>query len=149
MECEIVSSDKLMNAAYHSRINPGLRHYRNVVITQIQTGSWGLFRQCSCNDNSNIKMYICLTFIHIHFYTLWLKLHVFTNFLDNPRTSCINIFENKREIIPTALIRRQPNIKITHSTNIVTISETMYYNKMFFFQVAINGVLFFKGSKSY
>lgn len=68
MECEIVSSDKLINAAYHSRINPGLQHYRNVVITQ--TGSWGLFRQCSCNDNSNIKMYICLIFIHIHFYTL-------------------------------------------------------------------------------
>lgn len=71
MEYAIVPSDQTVNAAYHSQVDPGLRRYKNFVITQRQTGPCGLFRQCIYIDNSITKMYIALIFIHIHYYTLY------------------------------------------------------------------------------
>lgn len=72
MEYEIEPSDQMSNAAYYSQINQGLRRYRNVVITQRQTGLCGRHRKCIYKYNSNTKMFIALIFIHIYYYTLYL-----------------------------------------------------------------------------
>lgn len=63
-----------MNVADHSRVNPGPGRYRNGIITQRRTGPCGLYRHCVYNDNSNIEMYIAMTFILKHYYTFWTTL---------------------------------------------------------------------------
>lgn len=48
----IVPPNQSVNAPFHSWVNPGLRRYRNVVITKRQTWSCVIYRQCIYNDNS-------------------------------------------------------------------------------------------------
>lgn len=51
MKRAVVPSGWLVNAAYHSRVNPELRRYRNSVITQRRTGP------CSLLQYKNVRCF--------------------------------------------------------------------------------------------
>lgn len=64
MKRAILPSGQSLNAAYHSRVNPEPRRYRNGVIQrQRRTGPCILNRHCIYNDNSNKKKYIALIYM--------------------------------------------------------------------------------------
>lgn len=70
-ESAISPSDLTVNAAVaylHLNTNKRLWHYRNFVKTKRQTGPSGMYMHCICQDNSKVKMYIALIFIHIDYY---------------------------------------------------------------------------------
>lgn len=94
MKFAIVHSGQTVNVRYYSGKLLGVRCYKNVIITQLQTG------QCSnvYNDNFNVRMPTQI-FLHIHYFSLYkkyyntfqkngiviyfrTKLQVDTNFLD-------------------------------------------------------------------
>lgn len=72
MEYATVPSYQTVNAASYFQVDPELRRYRNVVITQRQIGPCGLYKQYIYIDNSITNMYIALIFIHIHYHALYL-----------------------------------------------------------------------------